>query len=261
MPKKELQKKTQQKKKLPAAPLGGNAPTKVKKNSLFEKKTRSFRIGGDIQPKRDLTRFTKWPQYIRLQRQKRILMQRVKVPPTIAQFSHTLSRDQVSQLTRLCKKIKPETKVEKQNRLKTLAEKKGDSKVVPVIKFGLNHVTDLIEQKKANLVIIAHDVDPIEIVCWLPALCKKMDVPYCIIKSKARLGKLVGQKTCAAACITNVPQEDVSELKAFKENMMSQFNNSRPKWGGGIMGRKSEHVQKRKAAILEREAAKKAGAM
>lgn len=265
MPKKELQKKGgAQKKKLPSAPLGNNPSTKVKKNPIFEKKARSFRIGGDIQPKRDLTRFTKWPQYIRLQRQKRILMQRVKVPPTIAQFQHTLSRDQVSQLTRLCKKIKPETKAEKAARLQALAGKKGESKAVPVIKFGLNHVTELVEQKKANLVVIAHDVDPVELVCWLPALCRKMKVPYCIIKSKARLGQLVGKKTCAAACITSVPSEDVSELKAFKDNMMAQFNNSKDaarKWGGGLVGRKSDHVLKRRQAILDREAAKKAGAL
>jgi len=39
-----------------------------KKNPLFEKRPRNFRIGGDIQPKRDLTRFVKWPRYITLQR-------------------------------------------------------------------------------------------------------------------------------------------------------------------------------------------------
>ena len=61
-----------------------------KKNTLFKKNPRNFRIGGDIQPKTDLTRFVKWPKYIRIQRQKRILMQRLKVPPTIAQFQSTL---------------------------------------------------------------------------------------------------------------------------------------------------------------------------
>lgn len=43
-------------------------------------------------------------------------------------------------------------------------------------------------QGKAQLVVIAHDVDPIELVVWLPALCRKMEVPYCIVKGKARLG-------------------------------------------------------------------------
>ena len=63
-----------------------------------------------------------------------------------------------------------------------------------VLKFGLNHVTTLVENKVAKLVVIAHDVDPIEQVCWLPALCRKKDVPYCIIKGKGRLGQLVHKK-------------------------------------------------------------------
>merc|ERR1711953_436905 len=37
-----------------------------------------------------------------------------------------------------------------------------------VLKYGLNHVTTLVENKTAKLVIIAHDVDPIEMICWLP---------------------------------------------------------------------------------------------
>ena len=36
--------------------------------------------------------------------------------------------------------------------------------------------------------VIAHDVDPIELVVWLPALCRKMEVPYAIVKGKSRLG-------------------------------------------------------------------------
>lgn len=51
-----------------------------------------------------------------------------------------------------------------------------------VVKYGINHVTQLVESGKAQCVVIAHDVDPIEIVVWLPALCKKMGVPYCIVK-------------------------------------------------------------------------------
>nr|KAJ0188496.1 hypothetical protein LSAT_V11C900494100 [Lactuca sativa] len=46
-------------------------------------------------------------------------------------------------------------------------------------------------QNKAQLVIIAHDVDPIELVVWLPALCRKMEIPYCIVKGKSRLGTVI----------------------------------------------------------------------
>merc|ERR1719160_2462725 len=75
-------------------------------------------------------------------------------------------------------KYQPEDKAAKQDRLKAIAEGgKKDDKAPHVIKFGLKHVTYLVESKKAKLVCIASDVDPIELVVWLPALCKKMDVP------------------------------------------------------------------------------------
>ena len=31
--------------------------------------------------------------------------------------------------------------------------------------------------------VIANDVDPIEMVMFLPALCRKMGVPYCILRT------------------------------------------------------------------------------
>lgn len=74
-------------------------------------------------------------------------------------------------------------------------KKKGGSKFKtskPInIKFGINHVTELIEEGKAKLVVIAHDVDPIEMMVFMPALCRKKGIPYAFIKGKARLGKLV----------------------------------------------------------------------
>ena len=35
-------------------------------------------------------------------------------------------------------------------------------------RYGLNHVTYLIEQSKAQFAVIAHDIDPVELVVWLP---------------------------------------------------------------------------------------------
>lgn len=256
------------KKKLPPAPLGGAARVeKVKKNPLMEKKHRNFRIGGDIQPKRDLTRFVKWPQYIRLQRQKRILLNRIKVPPSIAQFSHTIDKNTFAQVARLLKKYQPETRKQKQIRLreKAAAIEKGqavDTKCPPLIKFGINHVVDLIENKKAKLVLIAHDVDPVELVCFLPALCRKKDIPFMIVKSKSRLAKFVNMKTATAVALTQVNKEDEKELQTLTENAMASFNNNvelRRTWGGGLKGVKSLHIENRRLAILEKEQAKKTG--
>jgi len=76
----------------------------------------------------------------------------------------------------------------------------------------LNHIVALVEAKKAALVAIAHDVDPIELVVFLPALCRKMGVPYVIVKGKARLGTVVHKKTAAVVALQEVKSEDQREL-------------------------------------------------
>ena len=62
-------------------------------NPLFEKRPKQFGIGGDLPPKKDLTRFVKFPKTVRIQRQKRILKQRLKVPPALNQFTKTLDKN------------------------------------------------------------------------------------------------------------------------------------------------------------------------
>jgi large subunit ribosomal protein L7Ae len=47
----------------------------------------------------------------------------------------------------------------------------------------------LVKNRKAQLVVIAHDVDPTELVVFLPApRYRKMEVLYCIIKEKGQAG-------------------------------------------------------------------------
>ena len=65
---------------------------------VWEKKAKNFAIGQDIQPKRDLSRYVKWPKYVRIQRQRKVLYQRLKVPPSINQFSNTVSQSVITTL-------------------------------------------------------------------------------------------------------------------------------------------------------------------
>jgi len=243
-------------KKPAPAPFGASKTQKKVQNPLFEATPKNFGIGQDIQPKQDLTRFVKWPQYVRLQRQKVILHQRLKVPPAIAQFSYTLDKNTATQLFKLANKYRPETKQEKKARLeKTAAEhadgKKSDQKKPCVVKYGLNHVVALIEAKKAGLVAIADDVDPIELVVFSPALCRKMGVPYVIVKSKARLGTVVHKKTAAVIAFTEVKSEDQRDLanlvSAAKANFAEKYEEHRRHWGGGIRGNKSTEKLKKRA--------------
>merc|ERR1739842_107431 len=157
---------------------------------------------------------------------------------------------------------RPETKAEKKARLTAKAEKKAEGKEEApgkkpvVVKYGLNHVTSLVENKKAQLVVIAHDVDPVEIVVWLPALCRKMGVPYCIVKGKARPGKLVPKKAATAVALTSVKPEDKHSLEKIAESVKTNYNERfdeiRRHWGGGVMGNKSQA----KVAKIEKAKAK-----
>jgi len=253
-------------KKVAAAPLAVKRQV-VKRvvNPLFEKRPRNFGIGQDIQPKKDLTRFVKWPKYIRLQRQKAVLQTRLKVPPPVNQFNTTLDKQTATQLFKLMDKYRPESKQAKLDRLKKRAAAKAEGKPdAPTkreiaIRHGVNTVTTLIEKKKAQLVCIANDVDPIELVLFLPALCRKMGVPYCIVKNKARLGRVARRKTTSCIAITQVESNDRSALNKLVDTVNTNFNERgdevRRHWGGGSLGSKSAAKLAKQEKIKAKEAA------
>merc|ERR1711957_491318 len=183
---------------------------------------------------------------IRIQRSRRILYQRIKIPPAINQFKQTFDKRQAGQLFRLLNQLKPESKAAKAERLGDAAAAKADGKSAaskkPVcVKMGINHVTKLVEEKEAKLVVIAHDVDPIEIVMWLPSLCK------------ARLGALVGKKTATCLAITEVKSEHKADLDSLKQLCEAHFNSvydqTMKVWGDAVSSdRQAAKVAKRAAA-------------
>ncbi|CAL1213292.1 unnamed protein product [Candida parapsilosis] len=200
------------------------------KNPLLESTPKNFGIGQSIQPKRNLSRFVKWPEYVRLQRQKKILSLRLKVPPSIAQFNYTLDKNTAAQAFKLFNKYRPETAAEKKERLtKEAAAVAGgksakDASPKPVVvKYGLNHVVSLIENKKAKLVLIANDVDPIEL-------------------------------TSSVAALTDVASADEGELSklisTINANYVEKYDENKKHWGGGIMGSKANDKLAKKAKAI-----------
>jgi large subunit ribosomal protein L7Ae len=228
---------------------------------LFNKDPKRIRIGGDIRPKVDLSRYVTWPRVVRVQRQKAILKKRLKVPPTLNQFTQTLDKNSAANVLRLLAAYRPESAAEKKQRRQKAAEaeakgQKAESKKPQVLKFGINHVVSLIEEKKARLVVIAHDVDPIELVVFLPALCRRFEVPYVIIKGKSRLGHLVHQKTATALALTEVRKEDQAKLDQITQNAKAQFNDNlapRRQWGGQVMGVKAQAVIRKRERAAARQ--------
>lgn len=252
----------------PAKKTAKKAPVKAPKASdpLFPARPRSSRIGGAIRPaQRDLSRFVKWPKYVRLQRQKTILYQRLKVPPAINQFTVTLKKNDAATTFKLLNSYRPVTAAEAK-----AAAGKG-AKAADKLIFGLKEVTNAVEDKKCSLVVIACDVDPIELVVWLPALCTKMKVPFVIVKDKARLGALVHKKTCSVVALpdkSNLAKGDAKAYDNISAMAMEQYNNNTNlvRWGGnsadcmnGTMGLKTQAKLelRRKADLVEEEKKKK----
>ncbi|KAL9696131.1 hypothetical protein quinque_015416 [Culex quinquefasciatus] len=208
-------------KKVAAAPLAVKK-VEVKKvvNPLFEKRTKNYGIGQNVQP---------------------------KARPVPALDKHT-----AQQLFKLLEKYRPENPIAKIQRLKAKAEAKAAGKEAPPAKKtnqlrqGANTVVKLVEQKKAQLVVISHDVDPIELVIYLPALCRKMEHPTC---------------TCVA--LTQVDNSDRANLGKLVETIKTNFNDRyeeiRKHWGGGLLGPKSmariAKIEKAKARELTQKTA------
>jgi large subunit ribosomal protein L7Ae len=138
------------------------------------------------------------------------------------------------------------------------SEKETEKQKPYHLKFGLNHITKLVEEKKAKLVVIANNVDPIELVVWLPTLCRRMGIPYCFVKGKAKLGQLVHQKNAAVVALTDVRKEDEGDLGNLTTALRAGFNDNtklRQEIGGFKRGAKSQakfnkmEAEKDKAAI------------
>ncbi|KAH0677134.1 hypothetical protein KY285_011061 [Solanum tuberosum] len=125
-------------------------------NPLLEKRPKHFGIGVALRRKKDVTRNVRRPRNVTLQRKKRILKMRLKVPPALNQFTKTLDKNLATNLFKMLLKYRPEDKAAKKERLvkRDEAEEKTHERKKPIIvKYGLKHTTYLIEQiNKAQLV-------------------------------------------------------------------------------------------------------------
>ena len=245
-----------------AAPYKKTA--EVKKNpkttaSLFESRPKNFGIGQDVPYSRDLSRFMRWPTFVTMQRKKRVLMRRLKVPPTINQFTKVLDRSTRNEVLKLVKKYAPECRKERRERLKKVASEKAanpsktvNTKAPTAVISGIQEVTRAIEKKTAKLVLIANNVEPLELVLWMPTLCRKSNVPYAIVKDKARLGDCINQKTAAVIAFTEVKPEDETVLKnvvrSCNARFMARSDVIRRQWGGRQLSLRSRAALRKKRA-------------
>lgn len=62
------------------------------------------------------------------------------------------------------------------------------------LKKGANEVIKILNKSKAEVILMAADTDPLELLLNLPQLCEEKSVPYCFVKSNAALGRACGIK-------------------------------------------------------------------
>jgi len=68
------------------------------------------------------------------------------------------------------------------------------------LRKGTNEVTKLVERGEAQLVVMAEDVTPEEILAHMPLLCEEKAVPYAYVPSKQELGVAAGLGKATASC-------------------------------------------------------------
>jgi large subunit ribosomal protein L7Ae len=197
------------------------------------------------------------PLYVRIQRQRAVLKLRVKVPAAVNQFAtKALKKDQATTLFKVLSKYRPETKKSRKERLQKQAAVQAENKEAKkaekpaVVTYGLQEVVQLIEKKRAKLVVIAHDVNPIELVVFLPALCRKMNVPYVIVKNKSRLGYVVHKKQCAVLALETVAAADATAVQQIVD-ATTALQASRSKAGGLVLSQKTKQAQQKKIKALK----------
>ena len=79
------------------------------------------------------------------------------------------------------------------------------------LKKGTNEVTKVIEKGVAKLVLIASDVNPIEVIMHIPVLCEEKKVPCVSVGSRSDLGAAAGLQVSTAS-VAIVQEGDSAEL-------------------------------------------------
>ena len=93
------------------------------------------------------------------------------------------------------------------------------------LKKGANESTKSLNRGVADLVILAADTEPLEIILHLPLLCEDKNVPYVYVPKQADLGRACGvSRNIVAAVILHHPdsqlQTQINEMKDRVEQLL-----------------------------------------
>ncbi len=93
-------------------------------------------------------------------------------------------------------------------------EKAADTGKVAI---GTNEVTKAVERNNADLIVIAENVSPEEVVMHLPALAGERDIPYTFVPDREELGLAAGINVQSAAIAVTQAGNAESEIEDVAE--------------------------------------------
>merc|ERR1712033_98788 len=89
------------------------------------------------------------------------------------------------------------------------------------LKKGANEATKTLNRGLAEVIVMAADAEPLEILLHLPLLCEDKNVPYVFVRSKQALGRACGVSRPVISC--SVTMKDSSQLKSQIEAIQSSI--------------------------------------
>ena len=78
------------------------------------------------------------------------------------------------------------------------------------LKKGANEATKTLNRGISDLIVMAADTEPLEILLHLPLLCEDKNVAYVFVPSKVALGRACGVSRPVVAC--SILSNDTSQL-------------------------------------------------
>ncbi len=90
------------------------------------------------------------------------------------------------------------------------------------IKKGTNEATKAVERGNADLLLIAEDVQPEEIVMHLPEIADEKNVPYVFVATQDEVGNAAGLEVGSAAAAVTDPgqaEDDVTDIASTIEDL------------------------------------------
>jgi large subunit ribosomal protein L7Ae len=112
------------------------------------------------------------------------------------------------------------------------------------LRKGANESTKGVESGTAQLLVIAEDVEPEEVVMHLPGLCQEKGVAYCYVPTKKELGAAAGLPVTCAAIAIDKPGNAAEIVKAISDKVRGL---------GGVGAAKAAPAKEHKAPEAAKE--------